>query len=367
MAQPITDYDAFFAGAKAAITEAASLKKEEEELKDQEAKGRADLEAEQRALRDIITLTIRQRTAEISKTYDEQIAKGNEEMRRVTSRRERAKNLGMQERIKEETKPFLAENADLKVKLKELFRAGGVPALYRTRLYYALYFPHKFGQFLTLLLFVLIFFVLIPCGIYFFVLPETYRTTLFLIIIYIVDILVFGGIYTSIGSASKVHYLDTLKRGRDILDQIDRNKKTVKKIRRSVNRDKSEDKYDLASFDDEIAHISQNIADASQKKQEALNNFESVTKHIITDELTANARPRIEQLTSQHAETLRKLQETTSALQQKTLEMADQYEVYLGKEFMTEEKVDALAKIMKTGTAANISEAIEEYRREQDV
>lgn len=366
MAEPITDYRSFFEGAKAVISETETLKKEEEQLKEEETKERAELESEKRALKENIDSTVKKRVSEISKTYDTQIAKANEDMKRATSRRERAKNLGIKERIKEETKPYLEENASLKAELKDLFQKNHVPRIYRSKLYYALYFPHKFSQFLVLILFLLICFAAVPCGIYFMLLPDAFRKTLFLILIYIIDIIVFGGLYTLIGSASKVRYLDALKEGREILDKIAANKKTVKKITRNITRDKNEDKYDLAAYDDEISQIRQNLEDAQQKKQEALNNFDTVTKQIITDELTQNARPRIEQLSSAHSVTLRKLQETSRARQQKSLEASDQYEVYLGSEFMTTERIDALSKIMKEGTATNLSEAIEEFRRKQD-
>lgn len=366
MAEPIADYRSFFEGAKTVISETEALKKEEEQLKEQENRERADLEAEKRALKETIDSTLKKRVSEISTAYDTQISKANEEMKRASSRRERAKNLGMKERIKEETKPYLEENRALKKEAKELFQKNGVPGIFRTRLYYALYFPHKFSQFLVLLLFIAICFAAIPCGIYFLLLPEAFRRTFFLILIYIADIVVFGGLYTAVGSASKVHYLDSLKAGREILDKIAANRKTVKKIARSISRDKSEDKYDLASYDDEIAKIRQNLDEAKQKKQEALNQFETVTKQILTDELTQNARPRIEQLESAHSVTLRKLQETSRARQEKSLEASDKYEVYLGREFMTEERIDALAQIMEAGTAVNLSDAIGEFRREQD-
>lgn len=366
MLQPITDYPAFFAGAKETLAKVTELRAQEEQLKADEARSRSDLESEQKALKDNIELTIKKRVAEISSTYDAEIAKGNEEQRRVRARREKAKSAGVKERIKEETRGHLEEIAALKKTMRDSFREQKVPAMFRSKLYYALYFPHKLKQWLLLLLFIVLFFVALPCGIYFLALPEKFRSVLVLIGIYVADILVFGGIYTVIGNTSKLHHLELLKQGRDIWDQIAQNEHRVKKITRQITRDKSEDKYDLASFDDELAHISQNIQEATAKKQEALNNFENVTKNILTDELTQNARPRIEQLTSSHAVTLRTLQEISAERQKQTLCLVDQYEVYLGKEFMTEERLSALQKIMETGTVTNLSEAMEEYKNRQD-
>lgn len=366
MSQPINDYPAFFDGAKLALAEVSGLKEEEEQLKTQEAATRSALESEQKALKDQIDLTLKKRSQEITGTYDAEIAKGNEELKKVKARRERAKNAGIRERIKDETAGYLKENETLKAEMVEAFRKQHIPMFYRTRLYYALFFPHKFTDFLVLLLFILICFGAVPCGIYFFALPEKFRMIPVLVGIYVASILLFGGIFMWISNSSKLKYMEMLRQGRAVWDQIALNKKAVKRITKQISRDKSEDKYNLGSFDDEIAHINQKIYEATSKKQEALNTFENVTKNIITDELTQNARPRIEQLTSDHAVAMRRLQEVSASRQQKTLAMNDTYEVYLGKEFMNEEKIDALKEIMEHGTVTNISEAIEEYRSGKD-
>ncbi|MGP1349918.1 MAG: hypothetical protein ACTTK0_09870 [Stomatobaculum sp.] len=366
MVKPISDYPAFFDGARAALSAVTELKEREERLKAEEVKSRADLASEEKALKDAIELTVKTRIGEITDTYDGEIAKGNEALRRVQARRERARSIGVKERIKEETRSYIEEAAALKKEMRETFREKHVPGIFRSKLYYTLYFPHTLGQWFSVLLFIAAIFVAVPCGIYFLALPEKLRNVLVLIVIYVADILIFGGLYTIIGNASKLHHMETLKQGRELWDRITRNQRQVKKIRKQISRDKSEDKYDLAAFDDEISHITQNIQEATAKKQEALNTFETVTKTILTDELTQNARPRIEQLTSTHALTLRMLQEVSAERQKSVLNLAEQYEVYVGREFMTEERLAALAEIMREGTATNLSEAIEEYKRRQD-
>lgn len=365
MTQPITDYTSFFSGAKEAVARLEELTAEEDRLKQEEARTKRELDAEEKALKDEITLRIRKGLAEINKNYDGEITRDKEELTRVRARRDKARNQGVRERIRELTAGKIEENETLKKELNEAFRKQGVPPLYRTRFYYRLFFPHTFGDFLTLLLFVAVCFFAVPCGIYFFAVPEEFRKTFVLVLIYIVSILVFGGIYNYIGSSSKVKYLPSLKAGREVWDQIAANKKAVKRITRQVSRDSSDEGYDLASFDDDIARLTHQINENTQKKQEAVTQFETVTKTILTDELTENARPRIEQISSQHAEALRKLKETGENRQRLKLSMSDEYEVYVGKEFMTPGKLEALEKLMADGTAANLSDAVKAYRNHQ--
>jgi len=365
MVQPITDYPQFFTGAKQAIAEVDALKTEEANLKEEEKKLSNSLESEEKALKDSIDLTIKKRMSEVVSTYDSELSKGHDELKKAQAKREKAKTLGIKARIKEETASLCNENRELKSSVKTAFSKQKVPAFCRTRLYYALYFPHVLAEWLIVVLYILIFFMLIPFLIYHFGFPK--HQTLTLVLIYAVDILVFGGIYIAIGNATKNKHMDMLKQGQSTLDQITANEKKIRAITVGIQRDKSEDKYNLASYDDEIAHINQRLADATMKKQDALNTFNTVTKNIIADELTGNAKPRLDQLKSDHDGMVKKLQDVSADRQQKTLSLSDQYEAYLGKENMNNEKIDALAEIMSHGTVSNLTEAIDELNRKEDI
>ena len=79
-----------------------------------------------------------------------------------------------------------------------------------------------FKDFLALLVTILICFLAIPCGVYFLI-PE--RRTMYLVGIYVAAILVFGGIYVTVGNMTKVRYMDVLKEGLGIRAKIRANKK----------------------------------------------------------------------------------------------------------------------------------------------
>ncbi len=362
MTQQITDCTEFLTKAKAALTEVESLKSEEERLVTEEATTRAAVEAEQKALKDEIDSTLRKRVQEINSSYDSEIAKSKEELKKAKLRREKAKNAGIEERIREDTKMYLEDTTQKMTELKDAFKKQHIPGYYTSRLYYALHFPRKPVDFLVILLFVAICFLALPCGIYFLALPEKYRMPLVLVGIYFAAILIFGGIYTYIGNASKSKHLDMLKLGRETWDDVAKNKKLVRKVTRQIRRDKSEDRYDLASYDDEISRIMQKISETTNQKQEALNNFDTVTKNIISDELTQNRSQKLGALISAHDEASQKLKTVGEERQQKRLALNDQYEVYLGKEFMSEEKIDALTEIVSRGSVLSLTDAMAEYR-----
>lgn len=355
MAQPITDYAAFFAGAKQAVKELEQLKQKQEQLENDEQKLEKNLQAKQRAVADTITATLKQRTEEISKSYDVEISKAQEQLKKVRAKREKAKNQGVKERIEEDTATLVKENQDLASRMKLLFQNNHVPGYCRSGYYYALYFTRGIKEAGWLLLTLLICFLAIPCGVYYLI-PE--RKSFYLIIIYLAAILIFGGLYVTVGNRTKLKYMDVLKEGRTIRNKIRTNRREMKVIAKTIRKDKNEAVYNLQKFDDEIAQLTQDVDQTTRKKKEALNTFDTVTRTIISDEIMGNHKEELDQLQNSLEETTENLKAMRILIKETALSMTDHYEVYMGKEFMTQERLDSLDRIIRNGAAANISEAI---------
>ncbi len=83
---------------------------------------------------------------------------------------------------------------------------------------------------------------MLPCGIYF-LLPD--RKIWYLVLVYFADIIIFGGLYVTIGNRSRSRYHDALKQGREIRNLLNSNEKKIKVITHSIEKDGNEDIYDL--------------------------------------------------------------------------------------------------------------------------
>lgn len=354
MAQPITDYAAFFAGAKEAVRELEQLKLREEQLNSLENELESSLKSKQKQVSDVISQTVKKRIEEITKSYDNEIGKKQERLKKVRSKREKAKNQGVKERIAENTQELIKGNANLKRQLKTLFHANHVPRFCAGKFYYSLYFTQGIKEVLVLLFMILVCFLAIPCGVYFLI---PMRKTWYLALIYVLAILIFGGLYVKIGNATKLKYMEVLLEGRNIHNQILNNKKLIKKITKSIRKDKNDAAYNLEKYDDEIAQLEQDMAQAERQKKEALNTFDTVTKTIISDEIMENNREELAQIESDLAKTNADLKETQKLATNKALYITDHYEVYAGKEFMTVEKLERLEALIQSGKASNLSEA----------
>ena len=363
MGQPITDYAAFFASAGQAVQELEALNTEVEQLEADEKKLESSLKGKQRSVTETISQTVKQRKEEITKSYDAELGKAQERLKKVKAKREKAKNQGVKERIEEDTRGLVRENKELADQMKTLFKANHVPGFCRGNYYYALYFTRTFKDFLALLVTILICFLAIPCGTYFLI-PE--RRTMYLVGIYVAAILIFGGIYVTVGNMTKVRYMDVLKEGLGIRAKIRANKKEMKVIAKTIRRDKNETIYNLQKFDDEIAQLDQDVAEINRKKKEALTTFDTVTRTIISDEITANNKEEIGRMEDELASLSEKLRSTRTAAKEKSLFITDNYEVYIGKGYMTSEKLQALADIVRSGAASNISDAIAIYKSQEE-
>lgn len=362
MVQTMGECLIFLNEARDALDELSLLEEQERQLVQEEERLERNLEAERRLVTDTIQQTVRQRREEISATYEKEMAKAQDQLKKVRSKRERAKNEGVKERIQEETAVFREQIRDLKLQLRTMMRKERVPGYCRSAFYYSLYFPNRVKEYLLLFLCVLILFLAVPCGIYFLI-PE--RKLWYLVGIYLVDIILVGGGYIAVGNKTKLLYMETLREGRKIQDQILSNKKKIKKITSGIRKDRNESLYNLERFDDEIARLQQELSDVEGKQKDAINAFETVTKNILSDEIEHNHKAKREQLEAEYRTAAEELRIVMQQVKDKRLSVTERYGIYLGREFMDSQRIVELISIVQEGRASNVSEAISAYQSQR--
>lgn len=363
MGQTAEECLAFLGKAREALEELSVLEGQEKQLEQEERRSGKALDAEKKAMADAISQTVKKRREEVHATYDREITKTQEQLKKARGKREKAKSQGVRERIADETSELHEYNRELQLRMKTSFKQNHVPGYCNSRLYYSLYFARWMREFATFLLFVAIVFAAIPWGIYM-AIPE--RQPWYLAVIYVVDILVFGGIYLKIGNLTKVRHMETLKEGRKILDQIHSNDKKIRVITSTIRKDRNESLYNLEKYDDEIAQLQQELNEVMAKKKEALNAFETVTKNILQDEIEHNHKETLEQLRAEHEQIQAQLRVVAADVKNRRLDMTDHYGTYLGKEFLDSAKIAELCVIVQEGKALNVSEAIAVYRSQKE-
>ena len=186
---------------------------------------------------------------------------------------------------------------------------------------------------------------------------------LYLVIIYVLTVLVFGALYFVIGSKTKDKHLSTMKEVRQIRDNMSKNKAKRKKIERRIKRDKDESVYSLDRYDEEINKLQDDIDIVANRKKEAIATFDNNTKAIITKEIRGRHEEQLLDLKTKLKQLSEKIKHNNENIKYLSLELVDNYEAYLGKEFMYVEKIDQLIALIEDKNLQNISEAITMYRK----
>ncbi len=315
---------------------------------------------QEQAMKEEIQKTTKKRRQEIEETFEKQEDKLQTRMKRIKEKRERSKNEKVSQRIEAETAPLRAENAQWKLDAKSLFSQKHIPGFCNTKLYYALYSPSCFTDFILTLCTLIVILLLIPCGIYFLILRQD--RTMYLVLTYVLTVIIFGGLYLLIGNRTKGRFNEEIHKVKGIRRQLRINKKKIAVIRKNIRKDRDESAYGLQDYDAQLAQLEQEWTEVASQKKVALSAFDNSTYQIIASEIEANYKDKLTTLKTEHdkvRDSSIKAEEKMKAL---TIKMASEYEPFLGKEYMTIKRIDALINILEAGSATNVSEAIAFYK-----
>lgn len=332
-----------------------------ENLVIEESKNEKSIQGLEKAARDEVQATIKKRRAEIESAYDKQLDKSRASIKKIKDKRDKRKNKRVSERIGEETASLREENRRLKLEAKTLFKQKHVPSYCNTKIYYALYYPRYFSDILIVLFTILLTLLIIPCGIYFFALPE--ERILYLVLIYIISVLIFGGVYLTIGNSTKDKHSDTIKQVRELRHEIVNNKKKINTIKTNIKKDRDESSYGLENFDENLAKLDSELADMAEQKKEALLTFENTTIEVISSEIRRQYEDKIAAIKADNDKVISETAQAENKIKALTLKIASEYEPYIGKDLIRLDRVESLINIIEAGNATNISEAVQFHKQ----
>lgn len=347
----VEEYD----NARTACSQAASDEKRLEK----------ELAVAKKNLKDNIESTIKKRRAEVADKFDVEIGKIQDRLKKVRSKREKAKDKGIKERIADETADLTGQNKELKKNIKTSLREAKLPGFCGSGFYFMLYFTKGPGEIFGCVLMIILMFLLLPVGVYLALplekLPESWTIPSFAITFFVVVIIVFF-IYKIIGDLTKHKHREELKSIRGLHDRIVSNKKQIASIKRSITRDKNEDMYGLGDFDSKIRDAETEIEQITADKEDALRNFDGVTSAEIRGEIEGREMPRIDELEVNYNEMVSHHASLEDSVKTLGLKISTEYEAFLGKEFTDTAKIDELISLMETGRASTVSDAVASYR-----
>ncbi len=347
-------------GLKNILLELDGFKDKNDELVTEEEKLEKAIKSKEKAIADEIAATSKKRKDEIEATYDEQLEKTRSRIKKIRSRKEKSKSAKISERIEAETAQLKEEYRQMQLESKAMLKQNKVPSFSNTRFFYALFLPRGMGDLAIIALTLVIVLLILPCFIYFYLLPV--EKMVYLILIYFITVILFGGLYMLIDNNIKDKHKDTIKRVYRLRLKITDNKKRREKIRKSILRDKDESQYGLDNFDQELSELDDELKSIMEQKKEALSVYENTTRFVIGEEIKARNQDELNTMKRGYGEVYVEVRDTEEKIKSLSMDIANNYEAFMGKEFMAIEKLNILIDIMTDNELKTISEALGFYK-----
>lgn len=335
-------------------------KDKQKKLIGEESKIVKNIRNKEKECEDEIVSTTRKRRSQIEQSYDKQLGKNQAQTKKIKSDKDKHKLAKVNERIKEETKGLVSANANIKSEIKTIMIREKMPFICNTDMYFAVYRPRRLSDFLRILAVLVCLLGIFPVLICRFVLEAD--SAFAWIITYILIIGVAALIYILIGNTINSWHRKALLEIYNKKEMMRANNRKINKIKRKIIKDKDESAYGLEHYDEELKELSKSLSGIAKDKKKALDTYENSTKNVISGEITARYQKDIDKLNESLAKVREEISSFEDAISRGTLSFSDKYETYLGKEFLTPDRLDALIDIIDSGEAKNISEAINIYK-----
>jgi hypothetical protein len=347
---------------KEAIIVLNGYKDKNDTLNSDEIKIEKSIKLKEKAISDEILSTTKKRKEEIDATYNDQIEKIRIRIKKIRGKKEKSKHKKVLERIETETAELREEHRQLVLDNKSIIKQNKIPSFCNSKLFFSLYLPKGTVDIFIIIMTLALILLVIPCVIYFLLLPE--ENMIYLISIYATTVLICGGTYMIIDNTIKDKKKEALLRIRTTRDSISMNKKKRNLVKRRILKDKDESLYGLENFNKELQELENELNSVIQLKNDALMIFENTTRFVISEEIKGRYQEELSNEKMEYTKIYQEIKQTEDLIKNLAMEIANKYEVYLGKEFMSLDKLDRLSVIIKDRNVSTISEAIALFKEE---
>ncbi len=335
----------------------------EHELDEAVERMERELSIRKKQVNEEVADTIRKRREEIFATFKDEEDKISQNLKKTRTKKERMRNGRVSERITAETSGILDDNDMLKSEAKKIFRQSHTPAFFNSDLFYTLFMPKGLRDYLLCFVAFVILFAAIPVGAYLLI-PEP-RKMWYLMLIYLAAIVLFGGGYLLIHSKVRQDYLEIVNKGYQIRQRQRKNRKLVKKISRNIEKDKDDSSYGLEPYDDDIADLEQQQKEMNARRREAIRVYDEQTKLQVEREIRQKYEKDLADRQQELTAAAEELKATRLMIKQQTLAISGNYEVYMGKEFVSPTALARMDTLMDEKGLATIGEALDAYKAEK--
>ncbi|MDD5949790.1 MAG: hypothetical protein PUC39_08720 [Lachnospiraceae bacterium] len=326
---------------------------------------------EERDKKEEIASTIKKRKAEINAAYDKEMDVIQSKIKKIDSKRENHKSRQQDARYRAETEELRQEVDNCTTEIRNILKQYHISRMCRSNLYYSLFLPKGIKDYLILLLWILITLLAIPlaiCGIGKYTFLKTVESQMvYYVLIFVCCISLVFITYLVITNRTKVRYRAQLLHCRNEKDKIRAIRRQMRAVHNKIKKDRDESDYNLGSFDEQIAAFRREMEAIGEQKKQALMDFDTEKKPLVEREIASAHDAKISEYDAQRKEAEDFQDQAASELAALRLDISNQYEAYLGKEYVTLEKLDILIGIMEEEGVTTVGDAIAVYKGKLDI
>lgn len=304
-----------------------------------------------------ITTALKKKKEEIAATYDRELSQYQDQIDVCKTERAKAKANAIAQRIQVETAPLNQQNQQLEAQIELKFKENKVPVVCKKRAISMLFFPKNSRDWtidilvgVGLIFFIPLFFLLaisnrLVLAFTFFV----YVGALFTVYLYLLHkyMLKFAGVNEEVEELRK---------------QIRINNKNKQLMTNRIKKSQDETGYNLGSFDDKITGIQQVMQNTVEKRQEALENFESEIRHQITADITAANKDELLGLQQEFESKRQELSDKKEEIEQIENQLKEEYEPVFGKDLLYKQRLNKFDSFCQENADLSLEEALTQYR-----
>lgn len=304
-----------------------------------------------------ITTALKKKKEEIAATYDRELSQYQDQIDVCKTERAKAKANAIAQRIQVETAPLNQQNQQLEAQIELKFKENKVPVVCKKRAISMLFFPKNSRDWtIDILVGVgLIFFIPL-----FFSLAISNRLVLaFTFFVYV------GALFTTylyLLHKYMLKFAGVNEEVEELRKQIRINNKNKQLMTNRIKKSQDETGYNLGSFDDKITGIQQVMQNTVEKRQEALENFESEIRHQITADITAANKDELLGLQQEFESKRQELSDKNEEIEQIEKQLKEEYEPVFGKDLLYKQRLNKFDSFCQENADLSLEEALTQYR-----
>lgn len=304
-----------------------------------------------------ITTALKKKKEEIAATYDRELSQYQDQIDVCKTERAKAKANAIAQRIQVETAPLNQQNQQLEAQIELKFKENKVPVVCKKRAISMLFFPKNSRDWtIDILVGVgLIFFIPL-----FFSLAISNRLVLaFTFFVYV------GALFTTylyLLHKYMLKFAGVNEEVEELRKQIRINNKNKQLMTNRIKKSQDETGYNLGSFDDKITGIQQVMQNTVEKRQEALENFESEIRHQITADITAANKDELLGLQQEFESKRQELSDKKEEIEQIEKQLKEEYEPVFGKDLLYKQRLNKFDSFCQENADLSLEEALTQYR-----